>query len=138
MKCTKLIFSLALFFICHLTYGHPLSQGEAVLAAEKFVAENGYTNTSTPVKEQLDFESLEFSNRRDELLRFRKNSLRPKAIGVKRGSRKDKEGWSVAFDYENSILRARDTCRIVTMASDGSEIVMQHVEGIRSYFVSPK
>jgi hypothetical protein len=138
MKWPKFILSLLLFSICTLTHGHSLSQDDAVLIAEKFVAENGYTNTSTPVKEKLDFESLEFSSRRDELLTFRKNSLRPRAIGVKRGSRTDKDGWSIAFDYENSILRSRDICRVVTMAPDGSKIVMQHVEGIRSYFVSPK
>jgi hypothetical protein len=137
MKWQKFIFSLVLFSICTLTHGHSLSQEDALLLAEKFVAENGYTNTSTSVKEKLDFESFEFSSHRDELLKFRKNSLRPKAIGVKRGGRTDKDGWSVAFDYENSILRSRDICRIVTMAPDGSKIVMQHVEGIRSYFVSP-
>ena len=68
------------------------------------------------------------------MLGQRHNTLRPKAIGAKRGRRGDKDGWSIAFDYATAVRGGRDSCRVVTMNSDGSNIRIEHVDGIRSYF----
>ena len=110
-----------------------LSKQEAIRTAEVFVSENGYTDaSSSAIKEELDYESIEWSHNRDELLKSRFNTLSGKAIGVKQGAPGNGSAWSVAFDYVGD---HNDVCRVVTMLDDGSGIKIQHQDGIRSYFV---
>jgi hypothetical protein len=112
-----------------------ISRGAAVEAAERFVVQNGYTDASaTQVKERLDPESLERSMDRAKLLSARFNTLKPKAIGLRHARRGRPQGWSVAFDYMDPPTKDVAVCRVVTMAEDGSEARMEHVDGFRSYF----
>jgi hypothetical protein len=106
-----------------------LTLEEAVAVAERFVRDNGYTDApADELKAPLDVESIEFAANREELLLQRKNSLQPKAIGAKPTS----EGWGVAFDYFEPQV---DTCRVVAMRHDGSEIRVQHQDGIREFWL---
>ena len=89
------------------------SEQQAIKTAEEFIRENGYTDVpSSAIKKELDYESLEFAQNRDELLEFRFNTLVAKATSIRRS----KSGWNVAFDYTG---KRRDTCRVVTMNGDG-------------------
>jgi hypothetical protein len=111
-----------------------ISKNEAVAIAELFVATNGYTNLSRDqVGKEFVPESLELSNDREDTLKLRFNTLKPKAIGIKKGSRGAVSGWSVAFDYVASGPNPR-ICRVVTMNDDGTGLMVQHQDGIRSYF----
>lgn len=107
-----------------------VSSGEAMAIAERFVRMNGYTDApESAIKSQLDHESIEWTNDRAELLESRRNTLRPKAIGVKPTG----GGWGVAFDY----VEQPGKCRVVTMRKDGSQVRMQHQDGIRIYWSGP-
>lgn len=99
--------------------GPALSSQEAVAAAERFIHENGYTDApALEIKDELDFESIERSGSRSELLDARRNSLHAEAIGVK----SSKSGWGVAFHY----VSHPNSCRVVSMHSDGSSMRVQH------------
>jgi hypothetical protein len=104
-----------------------LSEAAAVELAESFVRENGYTDApEAEVKARLDSEGIEWSKNRGDLLRNRRNTLQSRAIGIKRTN----DGWGVAFAYVTN----SGTCRVVTMAADGSRIRMQHQDGILNYW----
>lgn len=107
----------------------------AVKVAEEFVANNGYTNApASDVKSLLDKERIEWTADRRDQMRQRFNTLSPKAIGAKPGRRGSTDGWSVAFDYAPGKGSA-ETCRVVTMDGAGSDIQVEHVDGIRNYFL---
>jgi hypothetical protein len=107
--------------------GPALSSQEAVAAAERFIRENGYTDApASEVKDELDFESIEWHDSRSELLEARWNSLHVEAMGIK----SSESGWGVAFysvSYPNS-------CRVVTMNLDGNSKRVQHQDGICEYW----
>jgi len=112
-----------------------LSQHAAVALAETFIVENGYTDAPADrIKPRLDGESIEWTNVRDEILKHRHRTLLAKAIGAKKGRRGDKAGWSIAFDYAPEVAGADDVCRVVTMDADGSNMRVEHVDGMRDYF----
>lgn len=111
-----------------------VSKEAAVSLAEAFVARNGYTNLPRDrVAAALDPESFELGASREEQLQMRFNTLKPKAIGVQPGQKGEEQGWSVAFDFTDAHADS-STCRVVTMDSQGQHLVMQHVDGTRSYF----
>jgi hypothetical protein len=137
---TTLAFARLLVVVLFSTYlvdasaGQPISRSAAVALAQKFVAENGYTDIPKgEVKEKLDPESIEWNGSRKEVLASRFNTLRRLAIGIKDGAKSNTDGWSVAFDYVAGGASSKN-CRVVTMDRDGANIRMQHVDGIRSYF----
>ena len=135
MRAFFIAIILALLIPLQSAWAQPLSQEAAVALAEKFIAENGYTNAAPDrLKEKLDFESIERAPTRDEMLRRRQNTLRPKAIGAKTGRKGSKDGWSIAFDYVQAFRGDQDTCRVVTMNADGSDIRVEHVDGFRKAF----
>lgn len=112
-----------------------ISVEDAVKVAEEFVAKNGYTDLSASnVKERLDNERVEWTTDRGHQIRQRFNTLLPKAIGAKLGRRGNVDGWSVAFDYTSG-REPSENCRVVTMDSSGKDARVEHVDGIRSYFV---
>jgi hypothetical protein len=108
--------------------GQNISSEKAVELAERFVRENGYSNApDSAIKRHLDHESIELARVREELLKSRRNTLQPKAVGVKTTD----DGWGVAFDFTDP----RGTCRVVTMQADGTQLRMQHKDGIRDGWV---
>jgi hypothetical protein len=119
--------------VVHSSWAQAVSKHALVAKAERFIAENGYTSlTASQVKDKLDPESFALGSSREQELALRFKTLAPKAIGIKRGARGHSSGWSVAFDYVRG-GRYSTTCRVVTMGEDGSNIVMQHVDGKRHY-----
>lgn len=115
-------------------HAQAISKAAAVELAEKFIARNGYTKLPRDqISPKLDPESLEFGDSREKQLALRFNTLKPKAIGVKRGARKNKDGWSVAFDYVDGGSNSSE-CRVVTMDENGKNLFVQHSDGRRSYF----
>lgn len=126
---TQVVLLIALFLQAGPLLGQDVIASErAVELAERFARENGYTDApDSVIKSKLDFESIEWSDGRDEMLKGRRNTLRAKAVGVKA----DDGGWGVAFDYANQ----GGGCRVVTMQKDGSELRMQHKDGVREYWL---
>ncbi len=112
-----------------------LTMGDAVRKAEQFVAENGYTNLpDSRMKKELNAESIEWTADRQKQIAQRAGTLSPVAIGAKSGRKHAGVGWSVAFDYAAN-EGERVTCRVVTMALDGADMRVEHVDGIRKYFL---
>jgi hypothetical protein len=111
-----------------------LSSVAAISLAERFVFVNGYTNAlENEIVKELDVDIVELHSTRKVILQTRRNTLKPKAIGIKPVMANGKQiGWGVAFDYALNIRS--DSCRVVTMNVDGSETKMQHQDGIRSYW----
>lgn len=108
----------------------------AVLVAEKFIAENGYTDLPfEQLKERPDRERIEWSADRSQMLKLRRNTLRPHAIGAKFYGDAENPSWNIAFDFTESATDERQTCRVITMQFDGTHIRMNHKDGIRSYFL---
>ena len=132
-----LLHSVIFLLLPALAWSGSLSKEEAIQIAERFVLENGYTNAPREkVKVQLDHESIEVivegKEAREQLLAARVDTLKPKAIGTRRGRKGGSDGWSVAFEYTHPSLN--DTCRVVTMDLDGTNIRVEHVDGILSFF----
>jgi len=111
-----------------------ISKSAAIALAETFIAKNGYTSLPRDqINKDLDPESLEVFNDREQQLKLRFNTLIPRAIGIKKGVRGTTDGWSVSFDYVRGGPNS-STCRVVTMNDAGASITMQHVDGLRSNF----
>lgn len=126
---------LALLVLCQPARAQTLNQKAAVALAEQFVAENGYTSAKPDrIKQRLDFEAIERAKIRSEMLLQRHNTLQPKAIGAKVGGKGSSAGWSIAFAYSSQVRGSKDSCRVVTVDADGSNIRVEHVDGIRAYF----
>ena len=113
-----------------------LTEAEAIQIAEKFVADNGYTDLP-PVqdKTKLSYESIDSSDP-DQRLKGRYNTLERKAYAVARGN-VSKDGWIIVFRYNPNNEQYRRVIpnyeqfikgvgRAVTMKTDGSNIRMQH------------
>lgn len=136
-KIKVLLNSAILLLLPALAWAASLSKEEAIQTAERFVLENGYTNAPREkVKAQLDHESIEMivegKEAREQLLDARVDTLKLKAIGIRKGRKGGSDGWSVAFEYTNPSLN--ETCRVVTMNSDGTNMRVEHVDGILSFF----
>jgi hypothetical protein len=115
-----------------------LTRETAVKVAEKFVAENGYTNLPmSRLKNVLDNERIEWTSDHQQLVAQRFNTLSPVGIGVRPGRKNGDAGWSVAFDYTAN-PGAPTVCRVVTMASNGRNIRVEHADGLRAHFVGLK
>jgi hypothetical protein len=131
----KIIAGFFMAFACVCAHAaESITIEAAVQIAEEFIANNGYTNApASKVKAVLDNESIEWTADRRDRIKSRFNTLLPKAIGAKKGRKASSDGWSVAFDSTSG--RVPNSCRIVTMNSAGKDIQVEHVDGIRSYFV---
>jgi hypothetical protein len=72
-------------------------EAKAVRKAEEFIAQNGYTDLP-PSKDKISYESIEFTDNVDRLLKWRCDTLERKAYGVfyyeKLGE------WAVVFRYK--------------------------------------
>lgn len=115
-----------------IDYGDTLTEKQAVLLAEKFVSQNGYTDLA-PDKEKIAYESIGRESSLDELLKSRHNTLERKAFGVSSGRKGTNRGWTVVFKYKVRSGMVNDkNGRAVTMNLDGSEMRVEHVDFILS------
>lgn len=103
-----------------------LTEAQAIEFAEKFIAQNGYTDLPSD-KENLAYESIEWESDVDEMLKTRHNTLERKAFGISRGRKGNSVGWTVVFKYKGSKSK---NGRAVTMGLDGSKARVEHVEFI--------
>src|SRR5262245_59655886 len=105
-----------------------LTEAEAIQAAEKFIADNGYTDLP-PIadKTKLAYESVEWASDSDELLKQRHNTLERKAYGLRNNGRLMKPGLTIVFRRTD---KCRD-CKIefgrwVTMDPYGRNMRVEH------------
>jgi hypothetical protein len=132
MKILAAIF-LALLMSLNPSAATELSMEGAVKLAENFIAENGYTNMPlASVKATLDNESLEWTFVRSERLVQRSNTLKSKAIGARKTRVGKRYEWNIAFDF---VGPSDPACRVVTMNLDGTDIHVEHKDGVRKYFL---
>jgi cell division protein FtsL len=107
-----------------------LSEAEAVKLAERFIAQNGYTDLSAE-KDKLANESIELEESLEEKLKMRRDTLERKAYGISSGRKGGSPGWTVVFRYKHpSDQQMRSNGRAVTMNLDGSEMRVEHVDFI--------
>ena len=136
VQMQKIIAGFFMALACFCAHAaESITMQAAVEIAEQFVAKNGYTNApESDIKDVLDNESIERTADRRDRMKLRFNTILSKAIGAKKGRRNSSEGWSIAFDY-TSENGSSNNCRVVTMNSAGNDIRIEHVDGIRSYFI---
>lgn len=103
-----------------------ISEEEIVKIAENFIIENGYTDLPpTDDKKKIVFESIEWTENVEEILKSRHNTLQKKAYGILKGRKGGTDGFTVVFLYvDKSVIK---TGRAVTMDSDGTNIRVEHV-----------
>ena len=102
-----------------------LSEAQAVALAEKFIAQNGYTDLP-PEKDKIVYESLKLWPKVDEMLRRRHNSLKREAYGLSRGRKNGAPGWTVVFQAAGDDGKGVQG-RAVTMNADGRKMRVEHV-----------
>ena len=116
---------------CDLSRSFDGERGEtpeekAVRLAEEFVARNGYTDLPAD-RENLSYESIEWADNVEEMLKWRRDSLERRAYGIRRGGKMGGPGWTVVFkpkglDGDGS----RKTGRAVTMDGNFKNLRVEH------------
>jgi hypothetical protein len=107
-----------------------LTQSEAIALAERFIAENGYTDLS-PDKTKLSYETIEWESNVDKMLEQRHDTLERRAYGVVSRRKGGEPGWTIVFRYKHPRDRqTRSNGRAVTMNLDGSKPRVEHVDFI--------
>ncbi len=108
----------------------PLTERQAVEFAEKFIADNGYTDLPADQK-NFTHESIESDSNTAEILKSRFKTLENKAFGISRGRRSQQPGWTVVFRYrQNREEQSKKNGRAVTMDIDGTNPRVEHVDFI--------
>lgn len=100
---------------------------QAVRIAERFVRENGYTDFVPDDFRRLVPESIEFSRDRRDWFEGRQNTLKPQAVGYRRGSRNDPKGWTVGFALSELMKTTPGTGRAVSMDAKGRHARVEHM-----------
>ncbi len=113
------------------------NEQKAVRLAEEFVKINGYTDVPAE-KDKITYESVEFANNLEELLKHRKNTLVSKAYGVSDFGKMSGKGWTVVFNHKNYDFASKmsdkekrlyeSVGRAVTMDENFNNLVLQHKE----------
>ena len=92
--------TLAAYAAWGFWYPMPVSEAEAIQLAERFIAQNGYTDLPVPEDTKLTLEPIEFASSRSERLEFRHATLERRALGAYRIH----GGWTVTFRYNGYTL----------------------------------
>lgn len=95
-----------------------LSQSEATRRAERFIAENGYTDLP-PDRSRMVPEPVVLSSTVDEELEMRRDTLERHADGATGGA----DGWVVLFRYKH---RDTEWRRAVVMDAKGGHTHIMH------------
>lgn len=119
--------------IHQLKPGVPLDEQTAIQVAEKFIADNGYTDLP-PMSDtsKLTPESIEWQHGVDQILQSRHNTLERKALSFS-DDRYGKKGWTIGFRYKGATegvgrVSIEEHGRAVTMDIDGGNMRVEHVE----------
>jgi hypothetical protein len=100
---------------------------QAVGIAERFVRENGCTDFVPDDLSRLVPESIEFSANPRDWVKGRHNELKPQAVGYRKGSPNDPEGWTVGFALVDPMNETRGVGRAVTMDAKGRRARVEHM-----------
>jgi hypothetical protein len=105
------------------------TEQQAKSIAEQFIKNQGYTSAPSPLpKDEIVFESIEWEVGVDEILKSRRGTLEPEAVGAIQSE----EGWIVGFRYANAPPEA-DTGRGVTMDRYGQHMRVMHEDLLLSH-----
>jgi hypothetical protein len=119
--------------VAHSQKRGPLTQSQAVELAERFIAQNGYTDLP-PDKRKLSHETIEWESDVDTMLQQRHDTLERRAYGFRSGRKGRESGWTVVFRYKHPRdPRMQSKGRAVTMNLDGSKARVEHVDFILRY-----
>ena len=107
--------------------GQRLTREAAILLAEKFIRDNGYTDREVSLDTPVVNESFELYATREEQLKRRFDTLKPKAVGAKLVG----EQWTVGFEYTDAIKEkypagGRTTGRAVRFDAYGNNMQVMH------------
>ena len=104
---------------------------KAVRLAEEFIARNGYTDAPHD-RHSLSYESIEWTDNLEELLKLRHDSLERKAYGIFYSGRSGGKGWTVVFRHKERYGNHYDkTGRAVTMDGNFENLRVEH----KSFFL---
>ena len=109
-----------------------ITSEQAIRFAEEFVRANGYTSEPPEDLRNLDLDvPEEMTDEEAEvlyaLLAERRNSIKPKAYGWKRGRRNDPKGWTVGFELVKPLKNDPSIGQAVEMDDHGSERWLEHM-----------
>jgi len=105
---------------------------QAVRIAEEFIRANGYTDYSPEDVSNLDVDIPEQITEEDkkflkEFLARRRNSIKPRAYGWRRGRRNDPKGWTVGFELMRTFNNDPSNGQAVEMDENGSDVWVEHM-----------
>jgi hypothetical protein len=110
-----------------------LTEVQAVEWAERFIAQNGYTDLPHD-RDHITHEAVEWKSELNQLLKMRHDTLERKAFGISRGRKGGQPGWTVVFRYRNpSHGEMNKTARAITMNRDGSDMRVEHIDFILAF-----
>lgn len=104
---------------------------KAVRIAEEFIKRNGYTDAPAD-KDNLSYESVEFSEDTAQLLELRHNTLQPKAYGFIRNGKSSKKRWTIVFRFNKAKFKDmsdenyKSLGRAVTMDEKFENLRVEH------------
>jgi hypothetical protein len=134
----KIITYIFLFILLvHSANAQQISETEIISIAEKFVADNGFTEAEAK-RNEIDYELFESSQDIELILNNRKNTLHPKAYCILKSDR----GWHVGFlstsvNFQNASHKSitQDFAgRAITISPDGRTIRIAHKSPLFSKF----
>lgn len=98
---------------------------KAVRLAEEFIARNGYTDLP-PDRDNLSYETIEWGDGVEEILRLRHDTLERKAYGLRRMGRMGGPGWVIVFRHRGGDDSSVKTGRAVTMDKNFQNLRVEH------------
>jgi hypothetical protein len=105
---------------------------QAIRIAEEFIRANGYTDYTPEDPSKLDIDIPEKMTQEDkefltEFLARRRNTIKPRAYGWRRGRRNDPKGWTVGFELAKTLNNDPSIGQAVEMDEYGSEVWVEHM-----------
>jgi hypothetical protein len=143
---SKVVYSIVLLCVvgCGTPDPHPIGTAsgtintpeitaeQAVRIAEEFIRANGYTDYSPVDVSKLDADIKEVVTEEDktllkDLLAERRNTIKPRACGWKRGRRNDPKGWTVGFELVKTLNNDPSIGQAVEMDRHGADAWVEHM-----------
>ena len=105
---------------------------QAIRIAEEFIRANGYTDYSPEDLGNLDVAIPEGTTDEDnkflkEFLARRRDTIKPRAYGWRRGSRHDPKRWTVGFELVKTLKNDPSIGQAVEMDEHGSDLWVEHM-----------
>jgi hypothetical protein len=105
---------------------------QAVRLAEEFIRANGYTDYAPVDVSKLDVDIKEVVTEEDkrllkDLLAERRNTIKPRAYGWRRGRRNDPTGWTVGFELVETLNNDPSIGQAVEMDRHGADAWLEHM-----------